>query len=105
MSPRANHATSSSADASSSRHSRRWLALTSSGMATASAISSATSSHHNQVGAPSDSAEVGWTEAEVVGDGAAVDSVSVGDVGSSGADDSVRVGSVSGSVGDGAATA
>ncbi|WP_328524476.1 hypothetical protein [Kribbella sp. NBC_00359] len=48
------------------------------------------------MGAPSDSAEVGWTDAdaEVVGGGAAVDRVSVGDVGSSGVDDSVRVGSV-----------
>ena len=93
MSPRANQATSSSADASSSRHSRRWLALTSSGMATASATSSATSSHDNQAGAPSDSAEVGWTDGEVVADGATVGAVSVGDVVSSGADDSVRVGS------------
>src|SRR3954453_15160750 len=70
-------------------------------MPTASPTSSTTSTHHNQVGAPSDSDEVGWTDAEAVGDGASVGVVSVGGVVSS-ADDSVRVGSDA--VGGGAAT-
>jgi hypothetical protein len=40
-------------------------------MPTASASTSAPNSHHNQEGAPSVSVEVGATDVEVVGDGAA----------------------------------
>jgi len=72
MSVRANHATSPSADANSSRQALRRRALTRSGMPTASAITIAARTHHNQEGGASDSAEVGSTDGEVVGDGAAV---------------------------------
>jgi hypothetical protein len=70
----------------------------------------APSSHHNQVGTPSDSAAVGCTDAEVVGDGVAVGSSWVGEMVSVRIDVSVRVdvsvtvGSGVSWVGDGAAT-
>jgi hypothetical protein len=58
-STRANHATSSSADARSARDARRRRALTTSGTATATATATAPSSHHNHEGAPDDSADDG----------------------------------------------
>ncbi len=69
----------------------------------------APSTHHNQVGTVSDSAAVGCTDGEVVGDGAAVDSSSVGaswvgEMVSVRIDVSVTVGPGASWFGDGAAT-
>lgn len=96
MRTRANHFTSSSADAKSSRQAWRRRALISSGMPMARASTIAARTHHNQDGGPFDSDDVGWTDGDVVGDGAVV--VWVGWVGCVGRLVWVGVGLVAGAV-------